>query len=141
LSEGALHVAKKNARDNSTEIHFLHLDFLDEAQQKTLPQFDIIVSNPPYIPLSDKHSMHANVTAFEPHTALFVEDNDALIFYKAIAGFAKTHLNENGRVFVEMHEKQASDVKKLFSFMGFDTVEIRKDMQQKDRMLKATMLL
>ena len=141
ISEGALTVAKKNALDNSTNVHFLNFDFLNEKQRDLLPSPDIIVSNPPYVPLKDKQTMMPNVTDFEPHLALFVEDNNPLVFYEAIADFAIEKLSNNGKIFVEAHEEQSSNVKKLFSFKGFNGIEIKKDMQGKDRMIKATMLL
>ncbi|HVM89660.1 MAG TPA: peptide chain release factor N(5)-glutamine methyltransferase [Puia sp.] len=141
VSEAALYVAKKNAQENNTEINFLHIDFLKEEQRDQLPIVDIIVSNPPYIPLTEKITMQQNVIGYEPHLALFVEDDNALMFYEAIAAFAKTKLKPRGTVYVEIHEELAPHVKKLFSFSGFQQVEIKKDMQGKDRMIKATMLL
>jgi release factor glutamine methyltransferase len=141
VSESALSVAKKNAIINNTGIHFLQLDFLSEKERNNLPAFDVIVSNPPYIPSQDKGTMNANVLNFEPHLALFVEDDNPLIFYNAIAAFAKEKLNPNGHAYVEIHENLASDVMKLFSFKGFQHIEVKKDMQGKDRMIKATMLL
>ena len=85
--------------------------------------------------------MRANVLHFEPHVALFVDDNNPLIFYNAIADFAVKKLKTNGHVYAEIHENLAPNVKKLFLDKGFKQVEIKKDMQGKDRMVKATMLL
>ncbi|HXB42669.1 MAG TPA: HemK/PrmC family methyltransferase, partial [Puia sp.] len=141
VSEQALGIAKKNAKHHKTDIHFMHLDFLSAEQRASLPCFDIIVSNPPYIPIHDKKTLAANVTAYEPHLALFVEDNDPLVFYNAIADFAREKLSVNGKIFVETHENQSANVKKLFSVKGFSRLEIKKDMQGKERMLKATRLL
>lgn len=141
VSEGALNVAKRNAVNNNTDIHFMHVDFLNQKQRYSLPSFDFIVSNPPYIPVKDKQSMMRNVTDYEPHLALFVENDDPLVFYKAIAGFAKERLSANGKIFLEMHGEQSYNVKELFSLNGFSGIEIKKDMQNKERMLKATMLL
>jgi release factor glutamine methyltransferase len=141
VSEQALGIAKQNAMLHKADIHFVHLDFLNEEQRASLPCFDIIVSNPPYIPIRDKNTMTANVTDYEPHLALFVEDNDSLIFYRAIADFANEKLSAHGKIFVETHENQSANVKKLFSVKGFSSVEIKKDMQGKERMLKATTLL
>ncbi|HLK27172.1 MAG TPA: peptide chain release factor N(5)-glutamine methyltransferase [Puia sp.] len=141
ISEAALQIAKQNAKNNNVEISFMQLDFLDEQQRNPLSSFDIIVSNPPYIPIKDKETIQQNVIGYEPHLALFVEDNNQLIFYEAIADFAKEKLSANGNVFVETHEEQASNVKKLFSIKGFNEIEIKKDMQGKERMIKATMLL
>ncbi len=141
ISEGALIVAKRNAIDSDADIHFLQLDFLNENQRALLSSFDIIVSNPPYIPQNDKQTMMPNVTNYEPHLALFVENDNPLIFYQAIADFAKEKLTIYGKIFVEMHQEQSANIKKLFSFKGFTDIEIKKDMQGKERMLKATMLL
>jgi len=141
ISNDALNIARQNAIDNNADIHFLHLDFLNENQRAVLSSFDIIVSNPPYIPIKDKQSMMRNVTDYEPHLALFVEDNNPLVFYESIADFAREKLSVDGKIFVEVHEEQSSNVKKLFSSKGFTDIETKKDMQGKDRMIKATMLL
>jgi len=85
--------------------------------------------------------MMRNVTDYEPHLALFVEDNNPLVFYESIADFAREKLSVDGKIFVEVHEEQSSNVKKLFSSKGFTDIETKKDMQGKDRMIKATMLL
>ncbi len=137
LSEEALAIARRNAESNDTDIHFLHLDFLNAAHRKRLPSFDLIVSNPPYIPLQDKETMPPNVVGFEPHLALFVNDKHPMVFYEAIADFAKEKLTVGGKVFVEIHEELSSHVKELFSFKGFSGIEIKNDMQGKARMLKA----
>ena len=99
-------------------------------------KFDVIVSNPPYIPLKEKESMPKNVTSYEPVLALFVENNDRFIFYENIAKFAKTHLNEGGKIFVEVHENYAREVRNIFENAGF-TAEIKKDIYDKERMVKA----
>jgi release factor glutamine methyltransferase len=102
-----------------------------------LPAVDIIVSNPPYIPQSDEHTMQPNVLEYEPHVALFVPNDDALLFYKAIAEFAQQKLQNGGSVFAEIHEDLGEQTKALFLSKGFSSVEIKKDMQGKDRMVKA----
>jgi|SRR5271154_1191244 len=141
VSEKALDVAKKNALSNKVDINFFLLDFLDKEKRKELPSCNIIVSNPPYIPLSDKNSMPANVINFEPHVALFVNENDPLIFYNAIADFALEKLLPPGLIYTEIHEDLSSNVKELFLQKGFQDVTIKKDIHGKTRMLKATMLL
>lgn len=141
ISEAALYVAKQNAIYNNADIHFMHLDFINQKERSSLPPFNIIVSNPPYIPMKDKETMHQNVISYEPHLALFVEDRDPLIFYEATADFSKKKLQANGKIFVEIHEEQAPHIKKLFSLKGFSEIEIKNDMQGKERMIKATMLL
>ena len=137
ISDLALTIARKNADDNGALIDFVGLDFLDRAQRMQLPQVDIIVSNPPYIPERDKETIQKNVLDYEPHTALFVKDNDPLIFYKAIAEFGKDHLHKGGSIYCEIHEDLGRSVDELFKSYGY-TIELKKDMQQKDRMLKAS---
>lgn len=136
VSEAALSVAKKNAITLGAEVNFLSLDFLDKNTWSQLPVFDIIVSNPPYVPVKDKESMQPNVLNYEPHRALFVPDNDALLFYKAIAEFGKEHLSKKGKIYLEIHEELGEATSKLFQAAGYKT-ELKKDMQQKDRLLQA----
>ncbi|RYZ18488.1 MAG: peptide chain release factor N(5)-glutamine methyltransferase, partial [Chitinophagaceae bacterium] len=136
VSEEALNVARRNGSTLDIRVDFQGINFLDEVQQKSLPTVNIIVSNPPYIPLKDLATMQPNVVDFEPHTALFVPDNDALIFYKAIAAFAKKRLYTNGTIYLETHEDLGAAVVELFRGEGFASVEIKKDMQGKERMVK-----
>jgi release factor glutamine methyltransferase len=136
ISKEALAVAKKNAGALGTEINFQQLDILDSEAWEQLPTFDIIVSNPPYIPEADKQTMHNNVLAHEPHLALFVPDNDALKFYKAIALFGKSHFKKGGQLYFEIHENIGEVIMELLQSEGYST-ELRKDMQQKDRMIKS----
>ena len=136
ISEKALMIAKENAAANGTSIHFIQQDFLQEKDRKELPQFDVLISNPPYIPENEKELLDQHVTAHEPHLALFVPDNDALVFYDAIARFAQSNLSNNGCVFVEIHEDLGQKTKELFESKGF-YAEIKKDFQGKDRMVKA----
>lgn len=136
ISKGALAVAKKNAEALHIPVKFLQLDFLDNKQWEQLPVFDIIVSNPPYIPVKDKTGMQRNVVAYEPATALFVPDDDALVFYKAIAAFGNTHLHKNGMTYCEIHEDLGEASSRIFSSAGY-TAELKKDMQGKDRMIRA----
>ena len=134
-SKEALEVAKGNAKNNEVVIDFIHADVL----QKTVLQqtFDVIVSNPPYVLESDKKLMHSNVLKHEPHTALFVPDKEALVFYNFITDFAQNHLNENGKLFFEINENKGEEVLQLLQEKGFSKLELRKDMQGKDRMVKA----
>ncbi len=135
ISEKALDVAKKNAQHIGVDIHWQQLNFLDPTQWDSLGSFDIIISNPPYIRKAEAASMHTNVLNFEPHTALFVEDNDPLIFYKAIHQFGKNHLNTKGVVFLEINEGLGAETAELFN-VDFK-VDIKRDMQNKERMLLA----
>jgi release factor glutamine methyltransferase len=136
VSEEALNVARRNGAALDIRVDFQGINFLEAAQQKSLPTVDIIVSNPPYIPISDKDKMQPNVVDHEPHTALFVPNNDTLVFYKAIAHFARKRLYPNGPIYLEIHENLGEDVVSLFRAEGYQTIELRKDMQGKDRMLK-----
>lgn len=136
VSEEALNVARRNGSTLDIRVDFQGLNFLEEAQQKLLPTVDIIVSNPPYVPLKDKEEMHSNVVDHEPHTALFVSDNDPFIFYKALAEFGKKRLYENGSIYMEIHEGLGQHVINLFRANGYTNIELKKDMQGKDRMVK-----
>lgn len=138
LSEEALNVARRNGSALDIRVDFQGLNFLDQLQQKQLPTVNILVSNPPYIPIRDKDLMNKNVVEHEPHTALFVPDEDPLIFYRALAKFASSRLHENGSIYMEIHEDLGNDVVRLFSDEGYNKIELRKDMQQKNRMVKVS---
>lgn len=138
ISEEALNVARRNGSSLDIRVDFQGLNFLDEEQQKLLPTVDIVVSNPPYVPFKEKEQMHANVVDHEPHTALFVPDNDPLIFYRALAAFGKKRLYENGSIYMEIHEEIGSDVVNLFKENGYSNVQLKKDMQGKNRMIRGT---
>lgn len=136
VSDKALKVAKRNALSNNTVIQFDETDILNKSNWDNFNSFDVIISNPPYIPSSDKKEMADNVLKYEPHIALFAPGDDPLIFYKAIAAFAAKHLNITGKTYVETHEAFAEEVKKIFSEY-FAEVKIHKDMMGKDRMVTA----
>ncbi len=138
-SEKALVVAKRNALLHNTTIHFLQLNFLDESQWDKLPLFDVIISNPPYIPMKGKTGMAKNVVNFEPHTALFVPDENPFIFYEKIAAFGKTHLQLNGQIFVEINEHFAKEVFTIFK-NNFTEVQIKRDLSGKERMIMAAVI-
>ncbi len=137
ISVGALEVAKKNAKHMEAEINFEQMDFLDTAQHNKLAIYDVIVSNPPYIPVNEKERIHTNVKDHEPGLALFVPSDDALVFYKAITLFGNEHLNSNGYIYCELDAGHAMDCKALFEQAGYRNVEIRKDMHGNWRMLRA----
>lgn len=128
VSEAALITASKNAYRNDLDIDFFIGDVLNRNSVDAEKKFDLIVSNPPYIPQSDAHFMHTNVLNFEPHLALFVENNNPLQFYIAIADFAKQHLNTNGKIYVECHFENVEAVAKKFTQEGFKNVETKKDL-------------
>jgi release factor glutamine methyltransferase len=136
ISHHALETAMRNAVLNKAQINFMHGDILDPAF-KLSHKFDVIVSNPPYIKASEKNEMHRNVLDHEPHLALFVEDDNALIFYERIAEFAQSHLKPGGMLFFEINEALAEDVATMLKEKSFKEIEVRKDMQGKDRMVKA----
>jgi len=137
LSKEALVTAKENAIDNDAKIDFIQLDFLDESSWEALPKFDILVSNPPYIPVNEKEKLDKNVTLFEPHNALFVPDNSPLLFYEKIALFAKQHLKEEGKIYAETHEEFANATAHAFS-KQFEQVALKQDFFGKNRMIKVT---
>ena len=137
VSHDALQVAILNSIQQNALVDFLQLDFLDEKEWHQLGKYHLIVSNPPYIKISEEKSMDQNVLKFEPHLALFVPNEDALLFYKAIAKFSLTHLKRGGRVYVEINEALGKEVVRLFEENEFSEVILKKDMQGKDRMVKA----
>lgn len=134
VSPEALEIARSNAKDLNPDVVF---EFQDALNIGKTGEVDVIVSNPPYIPWLEKEQMHQNVTDFEPDLALFVPDENPLLFYKAIAEYAAKNLNENGLLFFELHERFGPETKAMVEQMGFTDVEVRKDLQGKDRMLKA----
>jgi release factor glutamine methyltransferase len=138
VSDDALQVAILNSIEQNVLVDFLHLDFLNEEEWNQLGRYNVIVSNPPYIKRSEEKLMRENVLQYEPDVALFVPDEDALLFYKAIAKFSKTHLKPLGNVYVEINEALGGDVVTLFKETGFTDVVLKEDMQRKQRMVKAT---
>ncbi|MEO6314634.1 MAG: peptide chain release factor N(5)-glutamine methyltransferase [Chitinophagaceae bacterium] len=136
ISEGALQVAKRNAATHNLDIHFHALNILVEQDRNQLPLFDAIISNPPYIPVAEKAAMAANVLAFEPSLALFVPDDQPLLFYSAIAEFALAHLAASGIIYLEIHEALGAAVVALLKEKGFSGITIRKDLQGRDRMIQ-----
>lgn len=144
ISEKALEVARKNAEMNEVNVHFVQADILNpfvETHDRTSlhidNQFDIIVSNPPYVCESEKSEMRANVLDYEPSTALFVSDNDPLIFYRKILEFAQKALKPDGEVWFEINEKFGKGMKNLCLEKGFKNVEIIRDFRERERILRA----
>ena len=135
ISCDALSIAKENAKNNTVNIHFIEHDIFNDIDLKN--SFDLIVSNPPYVLESEKTLMNNNVLDYEPHLALFVSDNDALIYYKRIIDFSKVHLQKEGLLFLEINEQKSVEIKELLENNGFENVLIKKDMQGKNRMVKA----
>jgi len=137
ISQNALRTAGENAGLNNTEVNFILGDILNPKLNIQNSKFEIIVSNPPYVTLDDKKQMHTNVTDFEPHTALFVPENDPLIFYKAIIDFASKNLEPGGLLFFEINESYGEQTVELLNSKRFINIELRKDMSGRDRMIKA----
>lgn len=134
ISEKALEVAALNAKTLEAEITLFHKSLLDDIDLNK--KFEIIISNPPYIRNLEKEEMHKNVLDFEPHLALFVEDQHALIFYERIIEFAKKHLAHNGCIYCEINQYLGEETKALF-LSAYKNVELIKDISGNDRMIKA----
>jgi len=135
LSQEALSTAKLNAELNRVNIEFAKTDILQWPQIQMDKKYDLIVSNPPYVTKSEEALMHKNVLDYEPHLALFVTDEDPLIFYKEISAFAEHFLNPGGRVYFEINEKMGNEVAELLNG-HFANVVIRKDINGRDRMAR-----
>ena len=135
ISEKALEVAKENAINNNVDVTFINDDILS-LKNNIETKFDIIVSNPPYVRELEKAEMRDNVLNWEPHNALFVSDNDPLIFYRNILEFAQTHLNENGEIWFEINEYLGKEMTVLCKEYGFSDIEIFKDFRGKERVVK-----
>jgi len=151
ISPKALATARENARLNNVEIEFIEADILNLNTPLTThysplttryslltTHYSLIISNPPYVTMHDKTKMHTNVTDFEPHAALFVPENDPLIYYKAIVDFAVKSLASNGLLFFEINESYGDQIVELLNAKGFKNIELRKDMSGRDRMIKAS---
>ncbi|HEX9151057.1 MAG TPA: peptide chain release factor N(5)-glutamine methyltransferase [Flavobacterium sp.] len=137
VSENALATAKKNAQINTVAVTFMHQDILETKDLRQ--QFDIIVSNPPYVRNLEKEEIKKNVLDNEPHLALFVEDNDALIFYRKIAELAQKNLVPNGQLYFEINQYLGKEMIDLLENMNFKNIELRKDIYGNDRMTKAVL--
>lgn len=138
VSEAALEIARQNARLLNIEVEFIQKDILTTT---TLNQkWDVIVSNPPYIPYEEMKLMPDNVLEYEPHLALFVENEDSLIFYQKITNFAFENLNKNGQLYFECNEYNATEVLKFVEKKGFKNVLLIKDINGKDRIVKGVKL-
>lgn len=139
ISQAALDVAKKNAEINKVEITFFEYDILKECNNQPEHKYDIIVSNPPYITEKEKSLMQANVLDYEPHLALFVDDESPLLFYNAISCFAKHNLKEGGKLYFEINEHFGIQTAELLKNKGFKNVNIAKDINTKDRIVIANL--
>ena len=135
ISNDALAVAAENSKANGCVVTFEQVDIL--AYEPTGEQFDIIVSNPPYIKENEKEAMHANVLDWEPHTALFVPNNDPLLFYRTIAEKGLTLLKPGGNLYFEINRAHGKDTVDMLAAFGYTSIELRKDFADNDRMIRA----
>ena len=133
VSEKALEMARKNAVDNEVEVNFMLKNILET--DSLVEKYDVIVSNPPYVRNLEKQEIKKNVLAYEPHLALFVEDSDALLFYRKIAQLALTSLTPNGKLFFEINQYLGKETVELLENLGFKNIELRKDFVGNDRMI------
>jgi release factor glutamine methyltransferase len=139
ISAEAIEVATINAAKYNAPIQFKTFDFLNEARWPEMGNYDIIISNPPYIADIEKESMAKHVLDFEPHTALFVTNNNPLIFYSALANFGNKYLQNNGALFVEINQALGIQTKDVFEQKNYTTL-LKKDLFENDRMIVATKL-
>lgn len=135
ISTAALAVAAENSHNNGTEVTFERVDILSYEPKSA--QFDIIVSNPPYIKENEKSAMHNNVLDWEPHTALFVPDSDPLLFYRTIAEKGLQMLAPNGTLYFEINRAHGGETMEMLANYGYTDIELRKDFADNDRMIKA----
>lgn len=133
VSKKAIETAKRNAINNNVDVTFMYLDILDTDVLAC--NFDIIVSNPPYVRNLEKEEIKKNVLDYEPHLALFVDDNDALIFYRKIAVLAKSGLKDDGQLYFEINQYLGKETTDLLEKMHFKNIELRKDIYDNDRMI------
>lgn len=136
-SSAALAIAKQNAKELNAQIQFIEDDILNINQAETVQVLDIIVSNPPYILENEQENMHENVLAFEPHQALFVANNQPLLFYEAIANYALKYLKTNGYLFFEINQQYGNQTVNMLQEKGFSDIKLLQDINGNDRMIWA----
>ena len=136
VSVEALEVARKNAAHLGANVQFLRGDLLAEIPNLAL--FDVLVSNPPYVPLRDQVEMHVNVLNFEPHLALFVPDEDPLLFYRAIGNWGQQLLKTGGKLYLEIYENLADELVQLLQSLDYTQVKVHEDLNGKNRMVTCT---
>ena len=137
ISEAAISVASGNAAMYKVEVKFHNCDILDPSQTATLPVYDIIVSNPPYIPESGKQAMSPNVLNYEPHSALFTPEEDQYLFYRTIGNLGRTNLAVGGKLYFEIHEAGADGVTTILEQQGYKNIRLKNDLFNKPRMIRA----
>ncbi|MGF7214894.1 release factor glutamine methyltransferase [Spirosoma lacussanchae] len=136
VSEDALALARQNARHLNADVTFAIQDILNVTPDFG-QQYDVVVSNPPYVTRSEAAGMDRNVLDYEPDLALFVDDNDPLVFYKAVADFCTRHLTRNGACYVEINERFGTATQQVFTERGFSNIQVYKDIHGKDRSIRA----
>ena len=143
ISDEALHTAEKNAQMNQVEVHFIHADILDTAKAMSLfpENFDLIVSNPPYVKQDEKNALSANVIDYEPHLALFTPDNTPLLFYNAIIDFALHKLAPDGMIFFEINPLCDMEIIDLLHKKGFTQTKLLPDLSRKNRFVSVTLII
>lgn len=141
ISNEALKVARENAELNKAKVNFSYADVLNQSYPVQPQKYDIIVSNPPYVTVSEQLSMLKNVIDYEPHIALFVPDTDPLIFYRAIADIAINQLKQGGKLYFEINEQFGNETADLLSLKGFKNIIVKKDINGKVRMLRADLVI
>lgn len=137
ISKRALSVAGENGRLNSLQVKWTEMDLLKEHSVKHPTPYNLVVSNPPYVLKSERKSMARNVKAFEPASALFVEDHDPLVYYSAIASFCNQNLDKKGEVWAEINERMGRETESIFRKWGFKSVHIHRDIHEKERYVNA----
>ena len=133
VSVEALEVARQNALNLGANVQFMEGDLLGAIPNLDL--FNVLVSNPPYVPLRDQEEMHANVLNFEPHLALFVPDEDPLLFYRAIGSWGQQLLKKGGKLYLEIYENLADELVQLLLSLGYSQVQVHQDLNGKNRMI------
>ncbi len=137
VSPEALQVARANANQLNTVIYFIQADVMLYASWDALPDFDLIISNPPYISLDEQSSLSKTVIDFEPHTALFAPGTDPLVFYRKIAEIGRLKLKPQGQIWVEINERLGDETRQVFVEAGYHTVDLRNDLSGKQRFVNA----
>lgn len=137
ISKGALNIARHNAQKFAPSVEFMEGDALGDFSQLVDGKVDVVVSNPPYIPISHRELMRPNVTEHEPSIALFVDDNDPLLFYRSIARRARTMLRKGGKLYFEIYENFADEMRVMLSTEGYSNIVVREDFRGKQRMVCA----
>lgn len=140
ISLEALDIARRNGQKYAPKVEFLHGDALADFSTLVAEKLDVVVSNPPYIPQSDEPTMRRNVTDYEPETALFVEGSDPLIFYRSIARVARKMLKPGGKLYFEIYELYAAQMRAMLEGEGYVDIVVREDFRGKERMVCATMI-